>query len=157
MTKEDMMIEWRKQRKLTVSPSEIGQRPLYDSTTNSNEYQPSTEPAFFANELITCCKHGLKCREYYSRKSDKKKISSLWPISELLGQIGQATNLKTSSHELLLPQEPLTKNNAAEMLPENGSNLEILHRFYLGQRPRSASIPLTRVVQNFGLYHEVIP
>nr|CRZ24281.1 BMA-TMD-2 [Brugia malayi] len=44
MTKEHIMIEWRKQRKVTVSPSEIGQRPLYDSRTNLDEYQPSAEP-----------------------------------------------------------------------------------------------------------------
>ncbi|EJW73898.1 hypothetical protein WUBG_15196 [Wuchereria bancrofti] len=93
MTKEDIMIEWRKQRKVTVSPSEIGQRPLYDSRTNLNEYQPSAEPAFFTNESVICCKHGRKCKEYYTRKFDKKKISSLWPISELLDWVGQAPNL----------------------------------------------------------------
>lgn len=43
MTKEDMMIKWRKQRKVMASPSEIGQRPLYESTVNSDESQPSAE------------------------------------------------------------------------------------------------------------------
>ncbi|VDN94969.1 unnamed protein product [Brugia pahangi] len=154
MTKEDIMIEWRKQRKVTVSPSEIGQRPLYDSRTNLDEYQPSAEPAFFANESVICCKHGHKCKENYSRKFDKKKISSLWPISELLDWVGQAPNLKTSNSESLFQQKPLHKNNAAQMCPENISKLKVLYSFYLGQRSRSASIPLTEIPQNFGLYHE---
>uniref|UniRef100_A0A1I8ECS4 Tropomodulin n=1 Tax=Wuchereria bancrofti TaxID=6293 RepID=A0A1I8ECS4_WUCBA len=151
----DIMIEWRKQRKVTVSPSEIGQRPLYDSRTNLNEYQPSAEPAFFTNESVICCKHGRKCKEYYTRKFDKKKISSLWPISELLDWVGQAPNLKTSNRESLLQQKPLHKNNASQMFPKNASKLKVLYSFYLGQRSRSASIPLTEIPQNFGLYHEV--
>ncbi|KAL3985053.1 hypothetical protein ACH3XW_37045 [Acanthocheilonema viteae] len=206
MTKEDLMIEWRKQRKATVSSSEIGQRPLYDSAINSDEYQPSSEPALSPNESIICCKHGIKCNEYYNRKFDEKEISSLWPISELFNQVDQPTNcmkttsansatskekenykkhtinsdwynryknyqyddisigynnsmeksIKTSSRQSLLGKKSLRKNNAniPEIFPDN-SKLEILDRFYLGQRSRSASTSLTKIPQNFRLYHEL--
>lgn len=41
MTKDDMMTEWRKQRGAAPSSSEIGQRPLYDNMSDSD--QPSAE------------------------------------------------------------------------------------------------------------------
>ncbi|VDK81541.1 unnamed protein product [Litomosoides sigmodontis] len=53
--------------------------------------------------------------------------------------------------------QSLSKNNAniLEKLPENASKLEILHRFYLGQRSRSVSISSIQFAQNFRLYHEL--
>ncbi|CAG9534992.1 unnamed protein product [Cercopithifilaria johnstoni] len=145
MTKKDLLIEWRKQRKVKISPSEIGQRPLHDSTIDADEYQPSTEPALFENESIICCKHGIKCGEYYNQKFEtKKKISSLWPIFELFDR-------KTSNQQQSLLQQK------SFYIPKNASKVEIFYRFYLGQKPRSASISLTGIAQNFRLYHEVIP
>uniref|UniRef100_A0A0R3S1A0 SH2 domain-containing protein n=1 Tax=Elaeophora elaphi TaxID=1147741 RepID=A0A0R3S1A0_9BILA len=169
MVKDNLMNEWRKQRKVTISPSEIGQRPLYDSSIDSDDYEPSAEPAVFPDESIICCKHGIKCSEYYNQKFDAKKISSLWPISELYDQISQPRNWKTSTFQSLFGQKSLRKNNGniPEMFPVNASKLEILHRstnlliiflvfrFYIGQKPRSASISLTEVAQNFYLYHEL--
>ncbi|KAK6108236.1 hypothetical protein QQG55_31345 [Brugia pahangi] len=64
-------------------------------------------------------------------------------------------SIKTSNSESLFQQKPLHKNNAAQMCPENISKLKVLYSFYLGQRSRSASIPLTEIPQNFGLYHEL--
>lgn len=43
MVKDNLITEWRKQRKAIVSQSDVGLRPLYDSTINSEEYQPSVE------------------------------------------------------------------------------------------------------------------
>ncbi|OZC09435.1 hypothetical protein X798_03596 [Onchocerca flexuosa] len=132
MTKDDMMIEWRKQRGAAPSSSEIGQRPLYD---NMN---------FFSNESFICCKHGVKCSEYYGEKFDKKKISSLWPISELLGRVGKATS----------PIE-ITSGSSTALKSKKSYAMHRIDRFYIGQRPRSTSILLTRVAQSFRLYHEL--
>ncbi|KAM3717384.1 PAN2-PAN3 deadenylation complex subunit [Dirofilaria immitis] len=185
MTKDDMMIEWRKQRGATASSSEIGQRPLYDNMSDS--YQPSGEFAFPANESIICCKHGIKCSEYYGRKFDKEKISSLWPVSELVDRMeitsassstlkskesyvvhkinsdqksrhenNQYDNISVRCKELAEKRiEVLSKSNADEILPENASKLEVLRRFYLGQRSRSTSFLLGKVAQSFRLYHEL--
>ncbi|VDK81542.1 unnamed protein product [Litomosoides sigmodontis] len=89
MVRDDLITEWRKQRKTTASSSDIGLRPLYDSSINSEEYQPSVEPVIYPNESITCCKHGVKCSEYHNQEKKRKEISSLWPISELFAS---ATN-----------------------------------------------------------------
>ncbi|VDO27651.1 unnamed protein product [Onchocerca flexuosa] len=132
MTKDDMMIEWRKQRGAAPSSSEIGQRPLYD---NMN---------FFSNESFICCKHGVKCSEYYGEKFDKTKISSLWPISELLGRVGKATS----------PIE-ITSGSSTALKSKKSYAMHRIDRFYIGQRPRSTSILLTRVAQSFRLYHEL--
>uniref|UniRef100_A0A915PNB7 Uncharacterized protein n=1 Tax=Setaria digitata TaxID=48799 RepID=A0A915PNB7_9BILA len=53
MTKDDIMIEWRKQRGAAASSSEIGRRPLHDnsSANNSEEYQPSSEPGELAESF----------------------------------------------------------------------------------------------------------
>uniref|UniRef100_A0A914ZXM8 Uncharacterized protein n=2 Tax=Parascaris univalens TaxID=6257 RepID=A0A914ZXM8_PARUN len=125
------MREWRKWRRALAGDSDRGERPLeHDSWWSSR---------FLLNETaVVCCKHGRKCTEYFEEMSNR--LPSLWPTSQFIS----------------VADTPIHAQSSLETFKgADASQMEILHRYYIGRKTRERALPKPRIAQTFRLYHEI--